>query len=151
MAAMVFGLYGAVETVEVGLEKPQALAGKAHASVQIRRSRSDFPRRREAAEFGEVEVLGENSEAGLYLLHVQPGRSIPAHYHRVMRELEWLAVGNLLRDGQPCVRGEPVVWTRGEVHRYDNVSETIATLFCCDTPPFIPSDEILAHERRSDE
>ena len=146
IAAMLFGLYAPLETVEVRLEKPEALQGKASAVVGIHRVRADFPRRREAARFGAVDVLGENSEAGLYLLHVEPGQSIPSHFHRVMRELEWLVAGELLRDGSPCVRGEPVVWTRGHVHRYDNVSNHPSTLFCCDTPPFIPSDEVLATE-----
>ena len=40
---------------------------------------------------------------------------------------------------EPCT---PRAWTKGFVHGYTNVSGRRATLFCCDTPPFLPHDEI---------
>ncbi len=144
IAAMVFGVHGLVDTVRVSLEKPRALEGRARAAmVEIFRGRADFPGRSEDKPWGEVEVLSENREAGLYLLHVDPGQGIPAHRHSVMRELEWLVSGKMERNGVPMIAIDPATWTRGRVHGYRNVSEERATLFCCDTPPFIPEDEIM--------
>jgi hypothetical protein len=33
------------------------------------------------------------------------------------------------------------------VHGYENRGQRRATLFCCDTPPFIPQDEIVEGQR----
>ena len=145
VAAMVLGLHDPLTSVDVRIAKPRALAkyGAVTAAVQLARTREDYPRRQETTRFGEVEVLLETRDAGLYLLHVAAGRQIPAHEHRVMRELEWLVAGELWQSGRKVELRRPVEWARGQVHDYDNRSRTRATLFCCDTPPFIPQDEIV--------
>jgi dihydroneopterin aldolase len=144
LAAMLFGVHPMLEMVWIRLEKPRALDKRARlAAVEIERERSDFPSRREDTLFGEVEILHETREAGLYLLHVDVGRTIEPHYHRVMQELEWLVFGKLLRDGEPVNEFDPAVWPSGKVHTYVNEGDSKATLFCCDSPPFIPEDEIL--------
>ena len=144
VCAMLLALHTKATAVRLRLEKPQALAGRAaSASVEVRRRREDFPVRYEAPAFGEVEIIYESTAAGLYLLHVEPGREIPAHHHRVMRELEWVASGGLIRDGVPVVGFDPVAWPRGQSHHYRNDSSVRATIFCCDTPPFIREDEIV--------
>lgn len=149
-AAMLLGLHPALKRVTLRLEKPHALAGRARAAaVRIARTPEDFPRRREQTPFGEAEVLLETREAGLYLLHVAAGRSIVPHHHRVMRELEWLVAGTLLQHGRPVALRQPVAWTQGQVHNYENPSAEPATLFCCDCPPFIPADEIAVEEASS--
>lgn len=145
LAAMLLGLHPAAVAVELTLRKPAALARfGAVAQVSIRRERTDFPRRHEASRFGEVEVLLETREAGLYLLHVEAGKAIPSHRHAVMRELEWLVAGQLTQRGKNVELVQPQSWARDKVHDYLNPSSARATLFCCDTPPFIPEDEILA-------
>ena len=101
-----------------------------------------------APSFGAVEVLYESTEAGLYLLHVEAGRAIPPHDHQVMRELEWVASGELHRDGELVTGFDPVAWTRGVVHTYENRSSARATVFCCDSPPFIRDDEIVTEVSR---
>jgi dihydroneopterin aldolase len=144
LAAMLFGVHPMLERVWIRLEKPKALDGRARlAAVEIERERSDFPSRREDTPFGEVEILHETREAGLYRLHVDVGHAIQPHFHRVMQELEWLVFGRLLRDGEPVNEFDPAVWPRGKVHTYVNEGQERATLFCCDSPPFIPEDEIL--------
>lgn len=143
LAAMLFGVHPLLETVRIRFEKPNALAGRARlAAVEIVRDRASFPRRHEPTRFGEVEIVHETREAGLYLLHVEPGREIPPHYHRVMHELEWLVEGELVRDDEPLREFDPVAWPHGKVHTYQNRSTRRATLFCCDSPPFSPEDEI---------
>lgn len=144
LAAMLCGVHPVITDLRVRLHKPQALQGRARAAgVEIRRQARDFVRMREHNEFGEVEILYQTREAGLYLLHVDPGKEIPAHYHDVMRELEWLVDGAIERDGVLLRGFDPVVWRKHRVHRYVNVGERRATLFCCDTPPFVPEDEIV--------
>jgi dihydroneopterin aldolase len=149
VAAMVLGQSDVLEGVRVAIRKPHALAryGSAGVGVRIDRARGDFPRRHESTKFGEVEVLTETREAGLYLLHVDGGRTIPPHHHRAMRELEWLVAGELWQGGRRLEPMRPVEWLRGEVHGYENRGQRRATLFCCDTPPFIPQDEIVEGQR----
>ncbi|MBL4686410.1 MAG: dihydroneopterin aldolase [Nannocystaceae bacterium] len=146
VAAMLFGVYPKLSTVEVRIAKPGALLGRASAAaVCISRQRNDFTRGSESTPWGGVEILLETRHAGLYLLHVDAGKEIPRHHHKVMRELEWLVSGELLQASNPVAFGQPVVWARGKAHSYRNATEKRATLFCCDFPPFIPSDEIEEH------
>lgn len=143
VCAMILGLHPEVEEVALQLRKPQALTGLAQAAkVGVTRTPADYPRRFETSGFGKVEVLLETREAGLYLLHVDAGRSIPPHRHEQMRELEWIVEGELRWKGESLARHKPCEWPRGRVHGYDNETDQRATVFCCDTPPFIPADEI---------
>ena len=142
LAAVLLGLHPLVESTKIRLTKPSALPGRARAAVEINRDPRDYPRNTEVNDFGEVEILYQTREAGLYLLHIERGREIPSHYHRVMRELEWHVAGEIERDGARLTGFAPVIWPREKVHRYVNVGEDRATLFCCDCPPFVPEDEI---------
>ena len=144
VAAALFAVYPALEGVRLALDKPQALAGRARAAgVILARRPGDYPRRHEEAPFGRAEVVLETAEAGLYLLHIAPGRAIPWHHHRVMHELEWRVRGDLLRNGEPLVGLGARAWQLGEAHTYRNVGPREATLFCCDRPRFLPEDEVL--------
>jgi len=143
LAAMLFGVHRVLRSARIRLSKPRALEGRARAAgIEIQRNRSDFAPMHERSEFGEVEILYQSREAGLYLLHVESGREIPAHYHERMHELEWLVEGELERDGERLHGFAPVEWSKGRVHRYVNVGARRASLFCCDMPPFMPEDEI---------
>lgn len=149
-AAMLLGVHTRLRSISVLLRKPEALAAaRAMASVQIVRDRADYPSRIETTKWGRAEILLETRDAGLYLLHVDPGRSIPRHHHRVMRELEWLIDGELWRNGRQVRPVDPVAWERGQIHDYHNRTSRPATLFCCDVPPFIPADEIEVDEAAS--
>jgi dihydroneopterin aldolase len=143
IAAMCLGVHPNLDSIELTLTKPHALRGRASgAGVMLQRNRSDYPRRREVSDFGNVEVLLETQEAGLYLLHIAPHHEIVPHRHAKMRELEWLVGGEVLRNGQLLQAWDPREWPLHSVHAYQNRSNAIATIFCCDTPPFDRSDEI---------
>ena len=143
LCAMLLALYPTLGRVQLEIEKPEALRGRARsAGVRVDRTPEDYPRRWEHPAFGEVEVVYESAEAGIYLLHVDPGKQIPAHHHDVMRELEWVARGTLTRDGELIETFSPMAWPKGRTHHYHNDTDARATVFCCDTPPFIPHDEI---------
>ncbi|KIG11676.1 Dihydroneopterin aldolase [Enhygromyxa salina] len=144
LAAMLIGVHPMIEDVRLRLRKPEALPGRATmAGVEVYRAARELLRMRERNEFGEVELLHQSREAGLYLLHIDPQREIPAHYHQIMRELEWLVDGAIERDGERLHGFEPIVWREQRVHHYVNVGDQRATLFCCDSPPFVPEDEIV--------
>lgn len=143
LCAMILGVHPVVEAVALELRKPRALTGLATAAkVAVRRTPADYPRQFETSRFGTVEVLLETRDAGLYLLHVDPGMAITPHRHEQMRELEWIIDGELRWKGEPLEAGVPREWPKGLVHGYDNPTQRRATVFCCDTPPFIPTDEI---------
>ncbi len=143
ICAMLLGLHPELRTAELRLRKPRALTGLAEAAmVGVRRTQADYPRRFENTRFGQAEILLETREAGLYLLHVDGGRSIPAHHHQEMRELEWIVRGELWWEGAQLPLREARAWPQGEIHGYDNRGDARASVFCCDTPPFIPEDEI---------
>lgn len=143
LCAAILGVHPQVHALELTIHKPHAIAQANDVAVSIQRDPGDYPRRYERNNFGEVEILHENREAGLYLLHIDAGKSIPPHFHRVMRELEWLVDGEVTRDGRLLRGQEPVMWPKERVHTYENVGSSRATLFCCDCPPFIPSDEVV--------
>ncbi len=144
LSAMILGVHSNVERVGLRIDKPRALgAAGAVASVEIERLQRQVAPEQEVKAWGSVDVLLETREAGLYLLHVGPGKGIPRHQHQRMRELEWLVDGTLRESGRTLELATPRAWQRGEVHGYTNPAQTRATLFCCDTPPFIPEDEIV--------
>jgi FolB domain-containing protein len=164
LSAMLLAVHPAVAGVKLRLDKPEALRGRLRkysararavgdeargqfgagvvAGVTVSRRAADFPRRFEAASYGTVEVVLETQEAGLYLLHLRPGGVIAPHHHAVMQELEWPVRGELVRCGVKVSGFDPRAWPLGQVHDYVNAGTTTATLFCCDQPRFMHSDEI---------
>lgn len=146
LAGMLLAVHPRVEVVRLHLDKPRALRRAKSAGVSVTRTAADYPRRREGARFGCVEIVLETAEAGLYLLHVDPGASITAHRHERMRELEYRVRGDLVRCGERLRGVAPCEWAFGQVHSYVNVGTSVATVFCCDEPRFIAADEILVEE-----
>lgn len=100
VCAMLLGLHRGVERVELRIEKPGALEGRARAaSVELRRSREHFPSQREAQPYGERELLLETREAELELVHVAPGEVLVAPLEPRAPCLYWLASGTLESEG----------------------------------------------------
>jgi FolB domain-containing protein len=91
LAAMLMGLHDGVKTVEIHLDKPAALDGRARAaSVEVHRQRSDFPTRRARRGSHELEVLLETREAGLYLVRLGPREPLERGLFEGRRELSWV-------------------------------------------------------------
>ncbi|HUF87845.1 MAG TPA: cupin domain-containing protein [Thermohalobaculum sp.] len=97
----------------------------------------------EANGFGAAHVLCENASLGLYLLALAPGRAIPAHFHRLMREAELVLDPGLLLQGRPVGAGDAFVWPAGRVHEYANPTRGPGRILCIDRPKFIPEDEVV--------
>lgn len=95
VSAMLLGLHPGVERVDLRIEKPGALEGRARAaSVEVRRARRDYPVTVLVAEHG-AQVLLETREARLELLHIEPGQSVCIGPSYSARSLEWVVEGAL--------------------------------------------------------
>lgn len=131
-----------VEALRLRLTKPSALSGQALPSLEITRDAAEFALQTEPSKFGHVDVVFETRDAGIYRLHVAPGRCIPLHVHRQMRESELVLSDGLLCQGQPVPPGTVFHWPLGAAHRYDNPTARPQTILCVDSPRFMPDDEI---------
>lgn len=136
LAAMLLGVHEPLEFVEIKLDKPAALDGRARAaSVEIRRTRGAYPASPKG-NAGRAEVLLETKEAGLYRMTIDPAGELQAASLRGARELEWLITGELIRDGVAMERHYPVVRGQGQpLSSYVNTGPAPATLFRCVCPP----------------
>ena len=93
VSAMLLGLHSGVERVDLRIEKPGALEGRARAaSVEVRRTRRDYPVSVLAAEQG-AQVLLETREARLDLLRLEPGQSACIAPSYAARSLVWVVEG----------------------------------------------------------
>jgi dihydroneopterin aldolase len=132
----------AVEALRLRLTKPSALSGRAVPYLEITRDASDVALGTEQSKFGQVDIVFETSEAGIYRLNVAPFRSIPLHVHRVLRESELVLSDGLLCQGKRVVPGSVFHWPHNVPHRYDNPTERYQTILCVDAPAFRADDEV---------
>lgn len=101
IAAMLLGLHPPVHSVELRIEKPGALHGRARAaSVEVRRSREDFPEEIQPRRYGSRQLLLETRDGQLELLRVEPGRVVSDAGEPGAELLSWIAGGCLESDGQ---------------------------------------------------
>jgi len=131
-----------IEALRLRLTKPRALHGHAVPYLEINRDLSDVQLETEDSKFGRVDVVFETKEAGIYRLNVAPGKSIPLHLHKQMRESELVLSDGLLCQGKPVSPGSVFHWPLGSKHRYDNPTTRYQTILCVDSPRFIREDEI---------
>jgi FolB domain-containing protein len=95
VAAMLLGIHASVQRVDVRIEKPGALAGRARAaSVEVKRRRRDFPRQVQRLPYGEQEVLLETREARLELLRIEPEQQLREAPESATEALFWLLSGS---------------------------------------------------------
>ena len=138
LAAMLFGVHPPLVQVDIRLDKPTALHGRARgAGVKVSRRREQLLTQPEPAQFGTVEPLLEAEEAGLYLLNIAVGQRLSPAAVGPVRLLEWVVAGELHHEGRRRVAGDPIPPARQGFGAYQNLSERDATLFCCATPPWV--------------
>lgn len=130
------------DAVEVSIEKPQALGGKAVPVVTVLRHVGEMQYGIEHNDFGHVDILHENQDCGVYLLHIPAGGQIPAHLHREMGEAELVMSRGLLLQGEPVDGGLAHFWPLEFIHQYDNPTDATRTILCVNRPKFNPADEI---------
>ncbi|MDX2053469.1 MAG: dihydroneopterin aldolase [Polyangiaceae bacterium] len=130
ISAMLFGCYPVLEQIRIRLEKPEALKGRAlGTSVEIERSRADFPSAGINENNPSVRTLLETDEAGLYLLRLNSGQTLKFEDPRWERRVQWLLAGEVRCGGGPLVLGEPCESTQALA--FENVDASVATVFCC--------------------
>lgn len=133
-----------IEAVTLTLKKPSALKSEAVPGLKVHRKKSDFSLTLEQNSFGEVDILHESTDCGIYRLRIPAGGTIPAHYHDIMAEGEMALSEGLLLQNEPLSAGLAHFWPLKFVHQYDNPTSEERTVLCVNRPAFIPSDEILA-------
>jgi dihydroneopterin aldolase len=141
ITAMLLGVHPALEMVDIRLDKPAALDGRARAaSVEVKRTRADFGRAARPAAFGSIDALLETLEAGLYLFSVHPSRKFVPAEGPEARTLEWLVSGDLECQGTPLPRhslGAGNADSSSNQLVYTNPGNDVAVLFRCICPPML--------------
>jgi FolB domain-containing protein len=135
-----------IHAVTLTLRKPSALKSEAIPGLKVHRTRDDINIGLEVNNFGEVDLIHESQDCGIYRLRIPAGGRIPAHYHQVMAEGEMALSDGLLLQGSPLTAGLAHFWPQQFVHQYDNPTDAERTVLCVNRPAFIPSDEIPASE-----
>ena len=129
--------------VSLRLQKPLALNGAAEPWIGITRNAEEMAYGKEVNHFGEVDIVHENDDCGIYLLRIPPGAKIPAHYHAEMHEGELVVSNGLMLQNEPVLAGIAHVWPKHFVHEYENPTDVERSILCVNSPKFIPSDERL--------
>lgn len=132
--------------VDIRLQKPKALAGRGIPALQITRRADEMEYGVEHKPFGEVDIIFELPDCGIYRLKVAPGTTLPTHIHRVMEERELILGDQLRLQNQPVRAGQAFTWPKEWAHRYENPSAVAQTILCVDRPSFQPEDEIEVPE-----
>jgi len=132
-----------IRAVRLTLSKPSALGSEAVPSLTVYRTADAFTPGHEVNHFGEVDIIHESGDCGIYRLSIPPGGSIPAHYHDIMEEGEMALSDGLLLQGKPLQQGQAHYWPQQFVHAYDNPTDLTRTVLCVNRPAFIPQDELL--------
>lgn len=135
-------LQAQIQAVTLTLRKPSALKSEAVPGLKVHRTRESIGIGLERNSFGEVDIIHESPDCGIYRLRIPPGGRIPAHYHEIMAEGEMALSEGLWLQGRPLSAGLAHFWPHQFVHQYDNPSDTERTVLCVNRPAFIPSDEI---------
>ena len=93
---MLLGVHSGVHRVDVRIEKPGALEGRARAaSVEVRRARKDYPVSALSGEQAGCDVLLETREARLELVRIAPERVAPVEPGFAARALAWVVEGEV--------------------------------------------------------
>lgn len=131
-----------IERVKLRLTKPYALGHTAEPTLCIERERAWVQLLQQIRPFGVVDIVHETRQAGIYRLNIAPGKGIPLHTHRIMRESELILSEGLMCQHRPIPAGAVHRWPKGAAHCYHNPSERYQSILCVDAPCFIESDEV---------
>ena len=132
----------------VSLTKFGVLPGVARPRVDVWARAEELQFGEELKEWGTVDVIDETRLFGLYRLNVAPGREIPNHVHRRMREAELVLTEGLVgwKDGEepaPLAVGAVFEWELEQPHGYRCVGPEPGSILCMDAPPFSAEDEVV--------
>src|SRR5262245_7546218 len=125
VAAMLLGIHAGVQRVDVRIEKPGALAGRARAaSVEVKRQRRDFPSSLHQQPHGSREVLLETREALLELVRIEPQQPLSEAPESAAEVLYWLLSGAARGDQGALVARLP----EGAIHSSSDAPSRLQSL-----------------------
>lgn len=130
-----------VQAVRLRIGKPEA-AGGALPSLRVYRRAQEYTYPIETKPFGQVDVVYQQADFGIYRLRIRPGGEIPTHWHERMEEHELVLSAGLFIQGKPVKPGTAFAWPLRFPHRYDNPEKGEQAILCVDTPALIPEDEV---------
>jgi FolB domain-containing protein len=131
LCAMLLGLHANARAVRLCIEKPGALEGFARAaSVEVRRTRRDFPARIERQPFGERVLLLETRDARLETWRIESGQQVELATSTDREAVHWLVSGHLHEHGQALAPDAPSMEGAGG-HPLLNAGPETAILFRC--------------------
>jgi hypothetical protein len=137
LAAMLIGMHPLLAFVEIRLDKPAALDGRARAAcVEIKRTRDAFPSATRPTSYGFVESLLETRDASLSRIGIDAGKAMACALPPGTRMLEWVDEGDVSRDGQPLSPHAPLAPVEASA-TYRNTGANPAVLFRCICPPVV--------------
>ncbi len=132
-----------IEAVKIRIDKPEGLLGQALPGVEIVRRRSDISFTIRQTSYGQMHVVHETPELGIYRKCLAPGAVVPLHLHRLHQEAEMIiSDGISMQDGTGVV-GSIRLWPNACPHGYINQTEATQGLLCISRPAFAADDEIL--------
>lgn len=107
LSAMLFAAHPPLQSVEVYIEKPEALRGRASATgaVRVTRDRESFPVTRRHIDGGFVDLVLETHEATLSLVTLEAAKEFSASGRSCV---VWLTHGDVAGTRSPMELGEPI-------------------------------------------
>ena len=133
----------AIESVKIRVDKPEGLMGRATPGVELVRRCEDVSFLVRQTSYGQMYVVHETPQLGIYRKCLAPGSIVPVHLHRAHQEAEMLISGGIsLQDGMGEL-GSIRLWPSCCPHGYRNQTQVTQSMLCVSRPAFGADDEIL--------
>jgi hypothetical protein len=117
--------------------------GRATPGVEIVRRGQDVSFVVRQTPYGQVHVVHETPELGIYRKCLAPGAVVPVHLHRTHQEAEMLISDGLSVQDSIGAMGSILLWPSCCPHGYCNHTETTQGMLCISRPAFEADDEVL--------
>ncbi len=132
-----------IESMTIRIDKPAGLGGRAVPCLQISRHRDDVSYRVLERSFGNLQIVHETPNVGIYRLNLAPSQRVPLHIHRVAQEAEMLLTDGIQVQDVPGPRGSIRLWPRYFPHSYFNPTSKAQSILRLCRPPHCETDEVL--------
>jgi len=139
----------AIESVRLRIEKPQGLRGQAIPCLEVSRHRRDMSYRVRERSFGNLHIVHETPNIGIYRLNLAPGQRVPLHMHPMLQEAEMLLSDGILVQNVAGSRGSIRVWPKSFPHSYENPTVETQGILCLCRPAYSEAGEVLVQGHAS--
>lgn len=130
-----------VDAVKIRIDKPEGLTGRALPGVELHRQRDGVSFANRATSYGQMDVVHETPDLGVYRKLLLPGSAVPVHLHRSHREAEQFLSGGIAMQKVPTATGSIHLWPESCPHGYLNVTDHTQSVLCVSRPAYTPLDE----------